>query len=127
MKKRILIVDDDEVNILSESKRLVLDYGVPIDIAESIEEAITLLKMREYEFVIIGCRFANSFREREFEILEQIKQSKVMTGIILLIGYGDTKVIEEVLSIGASYFYEKRVSTKILSAALKKCNRGSTI
>jgi len=118
MKKRILIVDD-EVNILSESKKLVLDYGVPIDIAETIEEAIILLKIREYEFVIVGFRFASSLGERELEILKHIKEDKAMTGIIMLIGCKDSGVMEEALSIGALYYYEKRVSTKILREALK--------
>ena len=117
MEKRILIVDD-EVNILSESKKLVQDHGAVIDIAESMGEAITLLNIREYEFVIVGVRSVSLMGEREFEVLKTMQQNKATMGVILLTGYGDPKGTEEALSIGAAYYYEKRVSAKVLREAL---------
>ncbi len=118
MKKRILIVDDEDA-LLSESRRLVQDHGVIIDVAQTMEEALTLLQIREYECVIVGLKCANGLGARELEILRQIKEDKGTTGIILLMGRGDPKVTEEALSIGASYYYEKRVSAKVLRDALK--------
>ncbi len=125
MERRILIVDD-EVTILSESKRLMENHGAEIDIAENMEEALTLLNTRDYESVIVGLKFADSLGDREFEILKHIKEDKTMTGIILLTGCGNPKLAEDALSIGAAYYYEKRIFRKILREALKKCNRGYT-
>lgn len=118
MRKRILIVDDEDA-LLSESRRLVQDHGVIMDVAQTMEEATTLLQIREYECVIVGLKCAHGLGVGEFEVLRQIKEDKGTTGIILLMGRGDPKVTEEALSIGASYYYEKRVSAKVLRDALK--------
>jgi len=118
MRKRILIVDDEDA-LLSESRSLVQDHGVIIDVAQTMEEAMTLLQVREYECVIVGLKCAHGLGVRELEVLRQIKEDKGTTGIILLMGRGDPKVTEEALSIGASYYYEKRVSAKVLRDALK--------
>ncbi|MCX5814472.1 MAG: response regulator [Proteobacteria bacterium] len=121
MKKRVLIVDD-EATILPESRKLIQDHGTAIDVAETMEEALTLLNMREYEFVIVGLKFTNSLGEKELQILKRIKENNAMTGIVLLTGYGDSKVTEEALSIGAAYYYEKCVSTKVLRDVMKGLN-----
>ena len=118
MRKRILIIDDEDV-LLSESRKLVQDHGVTIDVAQTIEEAMTLLQIREYECVIVGLKCAYGLGTKEFEVLKQIKEEKGMTGIILLMGRGDPRITEEALSIGASYYYEKRVSAKVLRDAIK--------
>jgi DNA-binding NtrC family response regulator len=118
MRKRILIVDDEDA-LLSESRKLVQDHGVTIDVAQTMEEAIALLQIREYECVIVGLKCSYGLGAREFEVLRQIKEDKGMTGIILLMGRGDARVTEEALSVGASYYYEKRVSAKVLRDALK--------
>jgi DNA-binding NarL/FixJ family response regulator len=97
----------------------VQDHGVIIDVAQTMEEAMTLLQMREYECVIVGLKGAHGLGAREIEVLRQIKEDKGTTGIILFMGRGDPKVTEEALSIGASYYYEKRVSAKVLRDALK--------
>jgi DNA-binding NtrC family response regulator len=118
MIKRALIVDD-EANILPESRKMAMDQEVTVDVAQTLEEAITLLKMREYEFVIVGLTCANSLGEKELQILKGIKEDKGTTGIILLNGRAENKVTEEALFMGASYYYEKRLSTKILRDALR--------
>jgi len=118
MRKHILIVDDEDA-LLSESRRLVQDHGNIIDVAQTMEEARTLLQIREYECVIVGLKSAYELGVMELEVLRQIKENKGTMGIILLLGHGDPKVTEEALSIGASYYYEKRVSAKVLQDALK--------
>ncbi len=119
MKKRVLIVDD-ETTILPESRKMIQDHGTAIDVAETLEEAMTLLNMREYEFVIVGLKFANSLGEKELEVLRRIKENNSTTGIVLLTGCGDPGVTEEALSIGAAYYYEKCVSTKVIQDVMKR-------
>jgi DNA-binding NtrC family response regulator len=116
--KRILIVDDD-VTILSESRKLVQDRGVTVDVARTMEEAATLMEIREYECVIVGLRSAYGLGARELEVLRQIKENNGTTGIILLTGRGGPEATEEALSVGASYYYEKRLSAKVLQDVLK--------
>jgi two-component system response regulator RegA len=118
MRKRILIVDDEDA-LLSESRKLVQDHGVTIDIAQTMDEAVALLERREYECVIVGLKCAHGLGVRELDVLRQIKEYKETTGIILLMGRGDPRITEEALSIGASYYYEKRVSAKVLRDAIK--------
>jgi DNA-binding NtrC family response regulator len=121
MNKRVLIVDD-ETTILPESRKLIQDHGTAVDVAETMEEAMTLLDMREYEFVIVGFKFTNSMGEKELQIMKRIKENNAMTGIVLLTGCGDPGVTEEALSIGAAYYYEKCVSAKVLRDVLKRFN-----
>ena len=126
MKRRVLIVDD-EVTILSGARKLLQDHGVAVDIAETMEEALALLKMRDYESVIVGLKYADSSGDGECEILTHIKENKATTGIILLTGCGSPYITEDTLAIAAQYYYEKRVLTRILREALKKCGRGSPV
>lgn len=119
MKKRVLIVDD-ETTIFPESRKMIKDYGNAIDVTETMEEAMTLLNMREYEFVIVGLKFTNSLGEKELEVLKHIKENNSTTGIVLLTGNGDPSVTEEALSIGAAYYYEKCLSTMVLQDVVKR-------
>jgi DNA-binding NtrC family response regulator len=119
MKKRILIVDS-EIDVVAEPRGFAADHNATIDIAETADEAVTLMNMREYELVIVGLKPAESTGHKEKELLKNIKENKGTTGIILLSGCGGTKATEEAFSIGASYFHEKRLSTKVLQDAMKK-------
>lgn len=118
MRKRILIVDDEDA-LISESRKLVQDHSVTVDVAQTMEEAMTLLQTREYECVIVGLKCAHGLGTKELEVLRQIKEDKGTTGIILLMGPGGPRVTEEALSIGVSYYYEKRVSAKVLRDAMR--------
>jgi len=115
MEKRVLIVDDEAV-FVTESRRLVRDYGVTVDVARTMEEADTLLKVREYKWIIIGAQGPGGL---ESDVFRQMKENRETTGIILLIGRGGTQSTQQALAIGASYYYEKSVSAKILRDVLR--------
>ncbi len=123
MKKRVLIVDN-EVDILGESRGFAVDYGATVDIAETPDEAVTLMNLREYELVIVGLKPVESFGHGERKLLKSIKENKGTTGIILLTDGGGAKTTEEAFSIGASYFHEKRMSTKVLRDVMRKFSGG---
>lgn len=126
MKRRVLIVDD-EVTIMAGSRNLLWDHEAAVDITETMEEALTLLRTRDYESVIVGLGSVNLAGDGELEIVKHIRKNKATTGIILLTGYGDPKITEETLAVAAEYYYEKRVLARVLREALKKCGREPSV
>jgi DNA-binding NtrC family response regulator len=119
MKKRILIVDD-EASVVSRSKHLPVGDRVTVDIVETVEEAVILQGIRDYDFVLVRLQFTNSLGEKEFEVFRTIKENKTTTGIIVSTGCVGSNVAEEAFLVAASYYYEKRLSRKVFSDALRK-------
>ncbi|MCK4234664.1 response regulator [candidate division WOR-3 bacterium] len=118
MTKRVLMVDDETV-FLQAFKRLLQGSRVEADTAETFEDAMTLLKKRDYKVVIADIRLAGVLGEEGLEILKYVKKTNSETKVIIVTGYGNPDVMKKAYTLGADFYFEKPVSFKILYEAMK--------
>lgn len=118
MNKRVLIVDD-ETTILMAFKKLLQCPDIEVDTAETLEEAFSLLDRQEYAAVIADLRLSGFSGEEGLDIISHVKGQYPETHIILITAYGNQDVMKKAYNLGASYYFEKPVSTRIIKDALK--------
>ena len=119
MKKRILLVDD-ESSILFAYKKVLQSPGVVVDAVESKEEAVELLNGNDYQAAILDLRLHGSTGEEGFELISFIKQNYNHQKIIMITAYGNPEIKEKAFKLGADYYFEKPISTRIIRDALEK-------
>ncbi len=124
MKKHVLIVDN-ETHVGAHSREFFDDFDITVDIAETADEALTLMDMREYALIIVGLKPVEPYGQKEQELFMAIKENKETTGIILVTDCCSFKSMEEAFSIGASYFREKRLSARVLKNAMNNYSENS--
>ena len=115
--KRILIVDDEPAILLS-FKRLLRFPDTQIAIATTAEEALALLESCRFDVALLDVRLTGSEGREGLGLMRAIKRTSSATRIILITGYGSPAVMEEALSLGADYYYEKPVSYSVLREAI---------
>jgi len=115
--KRVLIVDD-EAAILFGFKKIIQCGGIEVDTAETIEDALELLRCKEYQFVITDLKLSGSSADSGFDVIRFAKERRPETNVILITGYGTPEVMEKAFSLGAAHYYEKPVSGTMLRDAL---------
>jgi DNA-binding NtrC family response regulator len=118
MIKHILIVDD-ETTILMAFKKLLECPNVEVDTAETIDEAFALLDRHSYSAVIADLRLSGFSGEEGLEIIRYVKERHPESQVILITAYGNEDVMKKAYSLGASFYFEKPVSTNIIKDALK--------
>ncbi len=103
MKKRLLIVDDEEDlrNLLSQ---FLATKGYEVQSAEDGEKAIELLYANSFDVVLLDIQMP---KLGGIGVLKYINQHTPQTKVIILTGYGDLKNAMEAKEYGASDFINK--------------------
>ena len=117
-KKRILIVDD-EVAFLLAIKKILQGPDLFVDTAETIEDALALLREQQYSVVIADVMLTMVLREEGLEILQYVKEHAPETKVIILTGYGKPSIMKKASSLGADLFFEKPVPPHVLQITLR--------
>jgi two-component system response regulator (stage 0 sporulation protein F) len=118
MPKHVLVVDD-EATILIAFKKLLESPELEVDVAESLEDAQELMSKRSYQAVIADLRLSGIAGEEGLEIIRYVKERDPETRIILITAYGNQDVMKRAYNMGASFYFEKPVSTNVIKDALK--------
>jgi DNA-binding NtrC family response regulator len=118
MPKHVLVVDD-EATILIAFKKLLESPELEVDVAESLEDAQELMSKRSYQAVIADLRLSGIAGEEGLEIIRYVKERDPETQIILITAYGNQDVMKRAYNMGASFYFEKPVSTNVIKNALK--------
>jgi DNA-binding NtrC family response regulator len=118
MPKHVLVVDD-EATILIAFKKLLESPELEVDVAESLEDAQELMNKRSYHAVIADLRLSGIAGEEGLEIIRYVKERDPETQIILITAYGNQDVMKRAYNMGASFYFEKPVSTNVIKDALK--------
>lgn len=119
MTKRILIVDD-ETSVLFAYKKLFSILGVMVDVCETYEQAVELIRNNVYEIVITDIRLEGSVGNGGLEILRYVRKDHADTKVIIMTGYGTEKIKKEADDLGVSCYFEKPVSTDVIIEASRK-------
>ncbi|HMK56737.1 MAG TPA: response regulator [Dissulfurispiraceae bacterium] len=116
LKARVLLVDDEArfVEILAERLQM---RGVTADSATSGEEALKLVKERDYDAVLLDLNMPGMDGT---DTLREIKKVKPSSQVIILTGQGSIKATVEVMKEGAMDFMEKPVDINKLIDKLKE-------
>jgi CheY-like chemotaxis protein len=111
MKKRILVVDDEDIQ-RDLLKKLLSKSGYSVEVAESPEVAFSLMKQEDFPVIITdlimldmdGVEFCQRIRERNFESI-----------IIALTGYADLYDLGKLKRVGFDNYVTKPIKlNKIL-------------
>jgi len=117
-KKRILIVDDDEVTLIA-FKKLFSTPNIEVKTVENIENALESLRGVKYDVVIADLRLTGTKGEEGLDILKYAKKHAPLTRLILITGYGNPDIRERSKQLGIDHYFEKPVSIPLLRKTLE--------
>ncbi len=110
---RILIVDNEQA-ILVCLKTFLETPEMVIDTAGTLENAMRLIKLKDYDCVISDIRLRGSVGEEGLDILKFIKKRRPDTRVIIMTGYDKKEIKQKACSLGADSYFEKPVSANAL-------------
>lgn len=115
--KKILVVDDQAAYLLA-LKKILQRAWLRIDIAVTMEDALTLLGETVYDVVITDLKLGAAPGEDGISILKQVKEWSPSTRVIMITAYGHQDMIRKAFALGVDCFYEKPLSSEILKETL---------
>jgi len=114
-KVKILVVEDNKINQKIMNK-LLEKLGYRSDIASDGIEAITAVKDKKYDFILMDCQMPNM---NGFEATMEIRKFNPDIKIIALTAYSDEKIIEQCKKAGMNDYICKPINKNILKEKLK--------
>ena len=117
-RKKVLIVDDDEIAL--DTLNLYLDEKYRTALAASGREALNMLDAFEPDAILLDVRMPNI---DGLEFLRRIRANKETKNIpvIFQTGMSDLDTVRECISIGASGYIIKPIKKDILISKLEEC------
>jgi CheY-like chemotaxis protein len=106
---KILIVDDEEAILFAFSKVLT-GTNSEIQTAQSLDEALDLLKRNAYGAVIADLRLSGTSNNEGYQVIQSARADQKECKIIVMTAYGDDTTKEKVSSFGVDCFLEKPIS-----------------
>lgn len=119
MKPKILVVDDDNLVVMS-LKKVLIKLGYDVDICMDggkVEESITL---HSPDIVLLDIYLTT---HNGLEILKVLQKKFFHTPVIMITAYADVKIAVEAMKLGAFDFLLKPIEIDQLSIVLEKCVR----
>lgn len=117
VKKRVLVVDDEEA-ILLAFKKLLQKPNLEIDTCDNLEDAKSLIDSHVYDVVIADLRLSGTLGQEGFEIITYLKSKYPQSVAALITAYGSHGIEEKARAIGAEFYFEKPVSINNLQKIL---------
>ena len=99
----ILVVDDD-LDFLEIIKRILGKKGYEVEGANSGAEALTRLRAKSYDLVLLDIRMPGM---SGMELLENLKANGISLPVIIITGHGDVPLAVRALKLGAFDFVQK--------------------
>jgi two-component system, response regulator, stage 0 sporulation protein F len=117
VKAGILLVDDEEA-ILLAFKKMLQTPSVPVDTAQSVDEARQLLAQKQFAAVIADLRLSGAATMDGFDVISEAKKTQPQSKVIVITAYGGSSTKEEVFRLGADMYLEKPVSPHTVKGIL---------
>lgn len=102
MQKRILVVDDDDMNLMRTKRILGFDYDVFF--ASSGIEALDTLKREEMDLVLLDIEMPGM---NGIETFERMQKFSVKIPVIFLTASGDKDDVMSAIKLGAVNYLKK--------------------
>lgn len=116
MKKKILLVDDEET-LRWALQNTLLDDGYDVEDTNDSIEALELAKKRKYDLVIsdLTMPFMNGV-----QLIAEIKKANPSIRAIIMTGYGSTEAVIEAMHTGVSDFITKPFKLEHMKKVIRK-------
>jgi DNA-binding NtrC family response regulator len=110
MKARILIADDEK-NILDTLSDFMEGVGYHVDLAESVESALTLMQTNEYDILLTDKNMPGFGGKKEggMSLLKHAKEHNPLTEVIMITGYATVESAVEAMKLGAFDYVMKPI------------------
>ncbi len=110
MKAKILIADDEE-NILDTLSDFMEGIGYHVDLANSVESALTLMKTNEYDILLTDKNMPGFGDKKEggMSLLKHAKEHSPLTEVIMITGYATVESAVEAMKLGAFDYVMKPI------------------
>jgi DNA-binding NtrC family response regulator len=115
---RVLLVDDEHVFLLL-LKGFLEQQDLIVDIAETYEEAMSMIDSAHYDILVSDIRLTGVLGEEGLAILQYVKQNIPVTKVIIITGYDNAAIMNKALKLGADMYLEKPVSANFLLRAIE--------
>jgi len=116
MEKKILVVDDEDFH-RELMQKLLSRLGYEVAVAESAEEAFSLLKGEKFPVIITDLIMLEM---DGVEFCQMIRESDTKTVVIALSGHSDLYDIEKLKEAGFDNHLTKPFKIEIISQAIKE-------
>ncbi|MDD2898596.1 MAG: response regulator [Desulfuromonadaceae bacterium] len=115
---RVLVVDDEPALRFAYG-RLLESELFNVDICETIEDALALLKTNHYFAVISDVRFAGPDNTDGLYFVSEVRKEQPLSEVILVTGYGSEELEKTTRKLGASHYFEKPVEPSLILSLLR--------
>lgn len=116
---RVLVVDDEE-NIRKVLKEILEDEGFEVELAESGEEATTMVERRMFDLIFLDIWLPGI---DGLEVLKRIRESEFPPYVVMISGHGNIQTAVEATKLGAYDFIEKPLSMEKIILTAKNAVR----
>jgi CheY-like chemotaxis protein len=116
MEKKILVVDDEDFH-RELMQKLLSRLGYEVAVAESAEEAFSLLKREKFPVIITDLIMLEM---DGVEFCQMIRETDTKTVVIALSGHSDLYDIEKLKEAGFDNHLTKPFKIEIISQAIKE-------
>ncbi len=119
---KILVVDDDDVDRMAV-RRALKTAGVEMALSEAVDCSSAIAELKNNTFDCIFLDYLLPDRDG-LSLVEDLRQAKVSTPIIVLTGQGDEQIAVDLMKAGATdYLPKSKVSPDRLSRILRNAVR----
>jgi DNA-binding NtrC family response regulator len=116
MKRRILIVDDEEI-FLVQLKMVLKGMGLEISTARNGADALQKLGERNFNIVVTDLKMPGM---DGLQLLENIRKSYPHIYVVIVTAYGEIPQVVQAMKLGAYDFIQKPFDINLLELSLKK-------
>ena len=121
MKPRILIADDEK-SILDTLADFMKGTGYKVDLAESVDRALTLMQAVEYDILLTDKNMPDTGGQEEggMRLLRYAKEHSPATEVIMITGYATVESAVEAMKLGAFDYITKPIPLEELRAKIDR-------
>ncbi|MBA4147206.1 MAG: sigma-54-dependent Fis family transcriptional regulator [Verrucomicrobia bacterium] len=113
-----VMIVDDEKNMRSSLRSILLDEGYAVQAVESAEDALVQLKRDEFFMIITDARLGGM---SGYEFLKQLKQSWPKLPVLMITAYATPKLAVDAIKSGAIDYLAKPFAPEELLHAVSRC------
>lgn len=117
-KYAVLLVDDEQV-IVNIYQQFLQAPDVHIVTALSIADALEKFDREKFDLIITDLVFASKEEPGGFDLISKVKQKSPKTKLVLITGFGDSKVRQKAKELGVDLYLEKPILARQLRDQLR--------
>jgi DNA-binding NtrC family response regulator len=118
MKRKSLLLADDEKLILHSFSRELASDALKVTLAENGEKAVDMIASTHFDIVVTDLLMPGL---DGFQVLKAAKKKNAWTMVIILTGYGDMDSAVDALRLGADDFLQKPCDADELLYRVSNC------